>query len=246
MPVAVTTIVAVPRVTAVFWNSMLDRSPTATSALRRAHAASLATGALSPVSAASCVSSVAERTIAAVGGDDVARLELDDVAGNDLGRRRRAPPTPSRTHLRLRHLQVRERVDARPRLQLLTGPEHQVEQDQERDDHARSRPRRSARLTADDRDEHDVHRLAQLLRAPPTTATAAPRRDLVRPVPRQPRRRLGRRSGRWRPSSEPRAAGARRPSRACGGGRLTSAEARVAERPLGSLPPFVHPSSGAD
>ena len=62
MPVAVTTIAPVPRVTEVFWNSMLVRSPRATSAVGSA-AASLATGALSPVSAASCVSSVAERMI---------------------------------------------------------------------------------------------------------------------------------------------------------------------------------------
>ena len=61
IPVAVTTIVPVPRVTEVFWNSMLLRSPIATSAARTP--ASLATGALSPVSAASCASSVAERTI---------------------------------------------------------------------------------------------------------------------------------------------------------------------------------------
>ena len=62
MPVAVTTIAAVPRVTAVFWKSMFVRSPTGVSSPVSA-AASFATGALSPVSAASCVSSVAERTI---------------------------------------------------------------------------------------------------------------------------------------------------------------------------------------
>ena len=59
MPVAVTTIAAVPRVTAVFWNNMSDRSPMATSPPDNV-CASFATGALSPVSAASCVSSVAE------------------------------------------------------------------------------------------------------------------------------------------------------------------------------------------
>src|SRR5262245_51453170 len=62
MPVAVTTIDPVPRVTDVFWNSMFDRSPSATSAPGSV-AASLPIGALSPVSAASCVSSVADRTI---------------------------------------------------------------------------------------------------------------------------------------------------------------------------------------
>ena len=62
MPVAVTTIAAVPRVTEVFWNSMFDRSPTATSPAGSVPA-SLATGALSPVRAASCASSVAELRI---------------------------------------------------------------------------------------------------------------------------------------------------------------------------------------
>ena len=62
MPVAVTTIAPVPRVTEVFWNSMLVRSPSTTSGVGST-AASLATGALSPVSAASWVSSVAERMI---------------------------------------------------------------------------------------------------------------------------------------------------------------------------------------
>ncbi len=61
MPVAVTTIVAVPRVTDVFWKSMFERSPSATSG-DGSTAASFATGALSPVRAASCVSHVAERT----------------------------------------------------------------------------------------------------------------------------------------------------------------------------------------
>ena len=61
IPVAVTTTVAVPRVTEVFWNSMLVRSPSATS--EASTPASLAIGALSPVSAASCASRVAERTI---------------------------------------------------------------------------------------------------------------------------------------------------------------------------------------
>ena len=60
MPVAVTTIEPVPRVTDVFWKSMLERSPSATSPAGSTEA-SFATGALSPVSAASCASSVAER-----------------------------------------------------------------------------------------------------------------------------------------------------------------------------------------
>ena len=62
MPVPVTTIEAVPRVTDVFWNSMFDRSPSATSP-PAGRQLSLLTGALSPVSAASWASSVADRTI---------------------------------------------------------------------------------------------------------------------------------------------------------------------------------------
>ena len=62
LPVAVTTIVAVPRVTWVFWNTRLVRSPSATSPPDNVPA-SLGIGALSPVSAASCTSSVAEDTI---------------------------------------------------------------------------------------------------------------------------------------------------------------------------------------
>ena len=56
-PVSVTTVVAVPRVTWVFWKTRLVRSPRATSSSGRSPA-SFGTGALSPVSAASCSSSV--------------------------------------------------------------------------------------------------------------------------------------------------------------------------------------------
>jgi len=62
MPVAVTTMVAVPRVTEVFWNAMFERSPSGTSPSGSTRA-SLAMGALSPVRAASCVSSVADCTM---------------------------------------------------------------------------------------------------------------------------------------------------------------------------------------
>ena len=62
VPVAVTTIAPVPRVTEVFWNSMFVRSPSVTSEEANAMV-SLGIGALSPVSAASCASSVADRTI---------------------------------------------------------------------------------------------------------------------------------------------------------------------------------------
>ena len=61
IPVAVTSIAPVPRVTDVFWNTMLARSPSGTSS-SASDATSLPIGALSPVSAASCVSRVAVRT----------------------------------------------------------------------------------------------------------------------------------------------------------------------------------------
>jgi hypothetical protein len=61
-PVAVTTKVAMPRATWVFWNTKLVRSSSANSRSGSVDG-SLATAALSPVSAASCISSVAEETI---------------------------------------------------------------------------------------------------------------------------------------------------------------------------------------
>ena len=61
MPVPVTTRLAVPRVTDVFWKSRSVRSPSAASSATAV--ASLAIGALSPVSAASCVSRLVERTM---------------------------------------------------------------------------------------------------------------------------------------------------------------------------------------
>ncbi len=62
IPVAVTRNCAEPRVTEVFWNSIEDWSPSATSSPGTA-SADFATGMLSPVSAASCVSSEALLTI---------------------------------------------------------------------------------------------------------------------------------------------------------------------------------------
>ena len=77
----------------------------------------------------------------AVGGHDVAGLQLDDVAGDDVARRHRRD-LPVAEHACLRDLHLRQRVDARPRLELLPGAEHEVEQDQERDDDPGRRPRR--------------------------------------------------------------------------------------------------------
>ena len=117
-PVAVTTNVAVPRVTWVFWNTRFVRSPSAVSPSGSV-AASLATGALSPVSAASCTSSVADDDDPAVGRDDVAGLEQHDVAGHEARSSRSPRRCPTAPHPGVRHLELRQRLDAGPRLQLL-------------------------------------------------------------------------------------------------------------------------------
>ena len=185
MPVAVTTIAAVPRVTEVFWNSMFARSPSAMSA-PASTPASLATGALSPVSAASWVSSVADWTIRPSAGHDVAGLELDDVAGDDLDRRHERDRAVAH-HLRLRHLQFRKRIDARARLQLLPRAEHDVQQDQQRHDQPR-RDLADREAHRHDGHQHDVHRVAQLpQRHPPDRGRRLPQ-DFVSPRLRQARR----------------------------------------------------------
>ena len=130
IPVAVTTIVPVPRVTEVFWNSMLVRSPSATSAEASAPA-SLAIGALSPVSAASCASSVADRTIRPSAGtmSPASTWTMSPGTTSVAGDQRDVAVAD---HPRLRHLHLGERVDAGPRRQLLPGAEREVEQDQQR------------------------------------------------------------------------------------------------------------------
>ena len=130
IPVAVTTIDAVPRVTDVFWNSMFDRSPSATSGTRQ-HAGVLADRRA--LAGQRRLLRLERRRVddPTVGRDDVARLHLHDVTGNDVdGRHQRERAVAH--HLRLRHLQVRQRGHARPRLQLLAGTEHDVEEDQQR------------------------------------------------------------------------------------------------------------------
>ena len=129
-PVAVTTNVAAPLVTCVFWNTMSVRSPSATSPAGRV-SLFLATGALSPVSAASCTSRVARGDDPAVRGNDVARLDQRDVAGHQRGRvdlrDLAGPPHPG-----VRHLELGERLDARPGLHLLVGAHDDVERHQRR------------------------------------------------------------------------------------------------------------------
>ena len=94
---------------------------------------SFATGALSPVSAASWSSSVAETDDAPVGGHDVAGLEQDHVAGNEVDRLDLLDAARS-PHARVRHLELGQRLDARPRLQLLSRSHHDVEGHEQRDE----------------------------------------------------------------------------------------------------------------
>ena len=86
MPVAVTTIAAVPRVTEVFWNSMFVRSPSATSSSARTPRVLGDRRALAGERGLLGL----ERRRAddpAVGGHDVAGLDLHDVAGHHVDRR---------------------------------------------------------------------------------------------------------------------------------------------------------------
>ena len=195
IPVAVTTTAAVPRVTAVFWKTMFERSPSPTSLPARTPA-SLATGALSPVSAASCVSSVAERTTRPSAGTMSPASSWIDVAGNDVDRRHECD-APVAHHLRLWHLHVREGVDALARLQLLARAEHEVEDDQECDEDSR-RDLADEEACDGDADEHQVHRVAELLQGDRDDRGRHLALDLVRAVTREPRRRLGGRQPRGR------------------------------------------------
>ena len=172
MAVAVTTIAAVPRVTDVFWNSMLERSPTPTS----------------PPANVACLlgdrrALTGQRRFLrlergrpddpAVGGHDVAGLDVHDVPGNHVdGRHLQHLTVPD--HLALRHLHLRQRVDAGARRDLLTGAEHHVQHDEDGDEQGGGH---LADHEADDGDrhQHDVHRVPELLAARPPRPTAASR-----------------------------------------------------------------------
>ena len=96
MPVAVTTIAAVPRVTEVFWNSMFERSPSATS--RPASAPRVLRDRRALAGQRRLLRLQRRRAQdPPVGGDDVARLDLDEVAGHELDCAATSASAPSRT-----------------------------------------------------------------------------------------------------------------------------------------------------
>ena len=180
---------------------------------RRATPASLPTGALSPVSAASCVSSVAERTTRPSAGTMSPASSWTRSPGTTSTAGTSAT-LPSRTTFACGTCMSRERVDALARLQLLARAEHEVEDDQKgdedsggdlADDEARDR----------DGDEHQVHRVAELLQGDRDDRGGHLALDLVRAVS-------------WRASPPPRRTSARRR-------RPTAARSRTsaASRPYG-------------
>ena len=163
-------IAPVPRVTEVFWKSMFVRSPSGDVAPRAAASASFGTGALSPVSAASCASSVADRTIRPSAGtmspaSTWTRSPGTTSTAGTGSARRRARPWPAGTC-------ILQRVDARPGLQLLARPRTTLS----RISSATMIPVETSPMTkldGRDRDQHDVHRLAQLLQRDRPWAMAA-------------------------------------------------------------------------
>ena len=116
MPVPVTTIEAVPRVTDVFWNNMFDRSPERD--IPRQHGAVLAHRCALPGQRGLLRLQRRRPDDPAVRRHDVTGLHLHQVAGHHLDRRHQHQPTAA-DDLGLRHLQVRQGVHARPGLQLL-------------------------------------------------------------------------------------------------------------------------------
>ncbi len=109
-PVAVTTNVAVPRVTCVFWNTMFVRSPSATSRPRERAGVLGDRGALAGERRLLHLEG-RRRDDAPVGGHDVARLEQHDVARHEL-RRVDLLDLAGPPHAGVRDLELRQRVDA--------------------------------------------------------------------------------------------------------------------------------------
>ena len=185
-PVAVTTNVAEPRVTWVFWNTRFVRSPSAVSPAGSV-VRSLATGALSPVSAASCTSRVAEVTMRPSAGT-TSPASISTTSPGTSVVESTSSTSPDRRTRALRHLELGQRLDAGPRLHLLVRAHDDVERHQrEHDDARRDLP--DGEAGAADDQQHDVHRVGQL--APGDR----PRRSAAAPS--------AARSARTRPAAEP-------------------------------------------
>ena len=209
-PVAVTTKVAEPRVTWVFWNTMSVRSPSAVSSPGTVERP-WRTGALSPVRAASCTSSVADDTIRPSAGTrspastcttSPGTRFVDSISSRRPDRRTRACGTWScasaSTLARafsswfepITTLNVTRPSDEQPGRHL---PDHEAGH-------------------GDDQ-QHDVHRVRQLAPRDVPHARGRLRRQLVRAVLRRSAARPRRRRG---PAPDrPSAATPRRPRTGC-------------------------------
>ena len=125
---------------------------------------------------------------ATVGRDDVARLHLHDVAGDDVdGRHQRERAVAH--DLRLRDLQVRQRVTLARAFSSWREPSTTLR----RISSATMIPVETspiAKLTTVDRDQHDVHRIAELAQRDRPHRRRLLARDLVRSEPLETLRRV--------------------------------------------------------
>ena len=190
IPVAVTTMDAVPRVTAVFWNSRFVRSPSATSERRERRRVLRRPGALSPVSAASCASRVAERMIRPSAGTRSPASSWTRSPGTRPTAGTSAS-VPSRTTFACGTWRFESASTLSRAFTSWRDREHEVEHDQERDDDRR-RDLADREAHHDHREEHEVHRDAQLLERDLPDRRRWFGGELVRSVPGEPRGRLGR------------------------------------------------------
>ncbi len=158
-PVAVTTIVALPRVTCVFWKTRLVRSPSNVSATQHARPflrdRRALTGQRRLLQLQACGAHDP-----AVCWDEVAGLEKCDITRHDR-RRFDLLESPVAANPGMRKLQLRERVDACLGLELLNRAHHHVERHQGQDEDA-GRNLSDDEARHRDQHQHDVHRVGKL------------------------------------------------------------------------------------
>ena len=159
LPVAVTTNAVVPRVTWVFWNTRLVRSPSAHLAVGQGHrvlghrrALTGQRGFLHLQRGRGDDPPVRRDHVTGLQQDDVARHQLGRVDLLDLAR----SPHPGAGHLELR-----QRLHTGPGLQLLIGAHHHVEQHQPQH-HQRRGDLNDREAGHHHHQQHDVHRVDQL------------------------------------------------------------------------------------